>query len=44
MPPQRETAFFLALWERLERYGIEPEYRQNARKLKAALAAARSEV
>lgn len=36
-PPRRETLFFVALWERLERFGIELEYRHNGRKLKGRL-------
>lgn len=36
-PPRRECYFFHSLWERLERYGVEPQYRQNSRKLKSIL-------
>lgn len=36
-PPRRELYFFGALWERLERFGIEPQYRQNGRRLKTLL-------
>jgi len=34
---RRECLFFHALWERLVRLGVEPEYRLNARKLKAVI-------
>jgi len=32
-PTRSECHFFHALWERLERYGLETEYRQNTRRL-----------
>jgi serine/threonine protein kinase len=37
-PTRKETVFFHSLWERLERLGVEAEYRENSRRLKAVLA------
>jgi hypothetical protein len=37
-PSRRECHLYQTLWERLERFGIEPLYRQNSRKLKKLLA------